>query len=379
MATKKEAIAKQKTQVNGKNGKTLDGCGRKPLAPEMEETLFQWIIDRRSNKLRVSRIMIMKKAKILYDEMLDHEASKFEATRGWLEKFMKHHGLSLRQRTSVAQKDPDQLINRIVSYLIQARRLQQKFKFAPCNIYAMDETPVWEDMVATTTGEKVGAKEVLMLSTGHEKARVTVCLCAKANGSKLKPFIVFKGAKREAVRLNNKFRGRCVVASSPDGWMNTELTLQFNMNILGSFSFGARRFVEQAIQSQGEPSLYNEWLSNVGIHQATDAGNLKSPTGQAIVSWILSAWADLDSTIIAKSFKFCGLNLAVDGNEDGLIHCLKEGQSCHSGAEIFQEQLAILSEPDTNPFDRLVAEDIDEATPESRLIDIDDEDEIEIF
>ena len=117
----------------------------------------------------------------------------------------------------------------------------------------------------------------------------------------------------------------------------------------------------------------------VGIHQATDAGNLKSPTRQAIVSWILSAWADLDSTIIAKSFKVCGLNLAVDGNEDGLIHCLKEGQSCHPGAEIFQEQLAILSEPDTNPFDRLVAEDIDEATPESRLIDIDDEDEIEIF
>ena len=65
--------------------------------------------------------------------------------------------------------------------------------------------------------------------------------------------------------------------------------------------------------------------------------------------------------------------------KNNLIHCLKEGQSCHSGAEIFQEQLAILSEPDTNPFDRLVAEDIDEATPESSLIDIDDEDEIEIF
>ena len=268
--------------------------------------------------------MIMKKAKILYDEMLDHEASKFEATRGWLEKLMKRHGLSLRQRTSVAQKDPDQLINRIVSYLIQARRLQQKFKFAPSNIYAMDETPVWEDMVATTTVEKVGAKEVLMRSTGHEKARVTVCLCAKADGSKLKPFIIFKGAKREAVRLNNEFRGRCVVASSPDGWMNTELTLQFNMNILGSFSFGKRLLAwdsfECHIQSAVSADLkaksfeelivpggcrkylqapnvswnkpfkakvshhYDEWLSNVGIHQATDAGNLKSPTRQAIVS-----------------------------------------------------------------------------------------------
>ena len=67
-----------------------------------------------------------------------------------------------------------------------------------------------------------------------------VCLCAKADRSTLKPFIVFKGAKREAVWLNNEFRGRCVVASSPDGWMNTELTLQFNMNILGLSSFGKR-------------------------------------------------------------------------------------------------------------------------------------------
>ena len=78
----------------------------------------------------------------------------FEATRGWLERFMRRHGLSLRQRTSVAQKDPDQLINNIISYLIQVRRLQQKFKFAPRDIYAMDETPVWEDMVVTTTVEK---------------------------------------------------------------------------------------------------------------------------------------------------------------------------------------------------------------------------------
>ena len=73
----------------------------------------------------------MKKAKLMYEEMEGEEPKAFEATRGSLETFMRRHGLSLRQRTSVAQKDPDQLINKIVSYLIQVRRLQQKFKFAP--------------------------------------------------------------------------------------------------------------------------------------------------------------------------------------------------------------------------------------------------------
>ena len=47
---------------------------------------------------------------------------------------------------------------------------------------------------------------------------------------------------------------------------------------------------------------------------------------------------------------------------------------------MLKEQLSILSEPDTNPFERLVSEqDIAEAIPESKLIDIDEEDEIDIF
>ena len=47
----------------------------------------------------------------------------------------------------------------------------------------MDGTPVWEDMVATTTVTKKGSKDVAVQPTGHEKARVTVCLTAKAMGA----------------------------------------------------------------------------------------------------------------------------------------------------------------------------------------------------
>ena len=64
----------------------------------------------------------------------------------------------------------------------------------------MDETPVWEDMVATTTVENMEAKEVHMQPTGQEKARVPVCTTAKADGTTLKPCIVTKKAKQEAAR-----------------------------------------------------------------------------------------------------------------------------------------------------------------------------------
>ena len=82
----------------------------------------------------------------------------------------------------------------------------------------MDEMPVWVDMVGTTTVNATGARDVILKSTGHENVRVSVCFkakAAKADGTKLKPFIVFAGAKREANNLNDEFENKCAVTSSP--------------------------------------------------------------------------------------------------------------------------------------------------------------------
>ena len=76
----------------------------------------------------------------------------------------------------------------------------------------MDETAVWADMVANTTVDDIGTRSVSLKTTGHEKVRVSVCLSAKADGTKLKPMIVFGGAKRESKALNEEFKSRCVVA-----------------------------------------------------------------------------------------------------------------------------------------------------------------------
>ena len=153
---------------------------------------------------------------------------------------MRRHGLSLHRRTSIGQKDPQQLINRLVLYVIHAGRMQMRCNFKASQIYAMDETPVWQDMIGTTTVSKVGSQDVVLKSTGHEKARVLVCLTARADGTKLKLFIVFKGAKREVATLNQEFHGKCILALSENGWMNTPLTLEWVQKVLGSFSFNQR-------------------------------------------------------------------------------------------------------------------------------------------
>ena len=81
-------------------------------------------------------------------------------------------------------------------------------------------------MVPETTVKATGAKDVLMKSTGHEKVRDSVCLAAKLDGTKLKPFIVFGAAKIESKSLPDEYKQQCAVASSSNAWKNEELTLR---------------------------------------------------------------------------------------------------------------------------------------------------------
>ena len=52
----------------GAKRKRLDGAGRPLMDEQLEQTLVEWVLERRSNLLRVSRKTIMVKAKSLFDE-----------------------------------------------------------------------------------------------------------------------------------------------------------------------------------------------------------------------------------------------------------------------------------------------------------------------
>ena len=84
--------------------KRLKGGGRKVLDVQLENQLVEWIYDRRSKGLRVSRKQIMMKGKYLYEDGCEEsERSLFVASNGWLCNFMSRNGLSLRRKTTTAQ------------------------------------------------------------------------------------------------------------------------------------------------------------------------------------------------------------------------------------------------------------------------------------
>ena len=75
----------------------VEGGGRKFTNNELEDEVLNWIHRRREKMLRVSRKLIMFKAKPIFDEKCgDYEALKesFVASNGWLVKFMKRSHLS---------------------------------------------------------------------------------------------------------------------------------------------------------------------------------------------------------------------------------------------------------------------------------------------
>ena len=82
-------------------------------------------------------------------------------------------------------------------------------------------------MISNTTVADKGRKSAVLKTTSHEKRKVTVTLDAKANGDKLKPYIVFPGRKREVENLekDSAFKNRCYVESTINGWMNENTTI----------------------------------------------------------------------------------------------------------------------------------------------------------
>ena len=68
---------------NSKKRIRLEDGGRKPLSNEMEETLLEWIMERRLKMLRMSRKIIRKKTLLIYED-LKHTAPDCYDENYWL-------------------------------------------------------------------------------------------------------------------------------------------------------------------------------------------------------------------------------------------------------------------------------------------------------
>ena len=146
--------------------------------------------------------------------------------------FMTRKGLSLRKKTTVCQNPPSACIEKLVDFIMHVRSFRIRHQFTNESIYAMDETVCWMDMPSDTTVHFTGARSVSLKTSGHEKDHYTVVLTTKADGSKLKPFIVFKGKGTRLIKNLSSIPG-LVVRFSANGWLNDSLTIEYLRTVVG--------------------------------------------------------------------------------------------------------------------------------------------------
>lgn len=347
----------------------LTGGGRKKLSVELEERLSEWIYSMRDKHDRVSRNMIKHKALEIYPSVSDG-GKMFVASAGWLQRFLKRNDLSLRRRTTMTPKDPNLLTEKLVSFVDYIGKAVRSKGILESDIIAMDEATVW---FHTASPAAEGVNGAAPKATGPEDSHLTVVLAAKADGTKLKPYIVFRGGAVEAMAMQQHVSG-AVISSSVNGWMNDALTADWLQSVVGKFNAtprllvwdsyrchigaatkaelkrgynittaeipgGGTKYVQAPDVMWNQPfkqslhDAYDRWAAGDADKDYAAGGNLKAPARRLLVDWVVAAWDKLDKDMIRESFKACGLSVKSDGSEDDLILCFREGQPCAAGRE----------------------------------------------
>ena len=332
--------------------------GKKAAWPELEIDLLAWITEKRNNGLAIlPSIVRLKALDLAKDEKYNIPEGHFKAGNHWCQRFMKRNNLSLRQKTTLAQRLPDDYEEKIVRFhrFIIDRRKENSY---PLHFIAnMDETPLTFDMPPNRTINSTGEKTVKIRTTGNEKNRVTVVLACCGDGSKLKPMVIFK--RKTVPKINNKHG--VVVSSQEKGWMDTE-QMKVWIDKVWRWQFGGlrksllvydafeahvtdrvkalfkRERTDLAVIPGGLTSIlqpldvslnkpfkdgvrrqWMQWMAE-GIHEFTATGRQKKASEELICSWISQAWNDIPAEMITSSFLKCGITNNLDGSEDDLVY-----------------------------------------------------------
>ena len=286
----------------------------------------------------------------------------FKASLGWYQNWKRRHSVSFRAKTTLAQRLPDDMDEKVVQFhrfIISAR---QRVGYPLSRIFNMDETPMRFELPSSRSLEFTGSRTVPVKTCGAEKRSFTVALAVAADGTKFPPKVIFKGVRtpRDLV-VPNSLR----VSFHKKGWMDESgvkewirqclpRTQNHEQSLLVWDSFRAhltedvkaalkQRKIDVAVIPGGlTPVLqpldkclnkpfkdsirrkYLAWMIS-GPFEYTPSGKKKAPTRNLVLRWVNEAWREIPAEMVTKSFKTCGISNALDGTEDDELYA-EEGQ-----------------------------------------------------
>uniref|UniRef100_A0A8C4SMW6 HTH CENPB-type domain-containing protein n=1 Tax=Erpetoichthys calabaricus TaxID=27687 RepID=A0A8C4SMW6_ERPCA len=316
--------------------------GKRAQFPQVEVALADYIQDRRQLGYAVSTEMIQMKA---CDIAKEHgiPITQFKASRGWITRFMRRNGLSIRWHTTISLCLPDKYEEKLLAFQKYIIQLRQQKTYLMGQISNAKQTPVYFENPSNTTVNAVGDKSVPVRTGGREKQRCTVMLTILVDGKKLPPYVIFK---RKTLPKNEKFLPGIIISAQQKGWMDNDLAIDWlkcvwqcrpgsllkmpNMLVMDSFHGHLTEGVKKR-QKDGKTDqliipggmtlllqpldvcinwpfkahvlrMYTEWAATA-VHDTTPTGKMKAPT--------------LD--LVVKTFKKCSISNSIDGSEDDIL------------------------------------------------------------
>ena len=360
-------IRKWKTQEDeirkAKQGSRIVKARRLAKYPELEKKVCEFVDGKRKKGLPCSREDIRDHALRVKRELGIQD--NFRASSGWCTRFMKRNLYSDRRPTKIAQKLPDHYVDKMFDFQRFIIRRRGEAQYLLQSIGNMDETPVCQDMLPRNTVDDTGKRSILIKSTGHEKSRYTVVLCAMADGTKLKPMIIFK-RKTPPKWLNSKgqngFPSGVVIHWNEKGWMDEAACLKWIKEVWGlrpghlrnpksllvwdhfaaHLTDGVKQKVRQyntnvavipggltgvlqpldvSLNKPFKDGLRRRWKDWIGSGQQTftKSNNMRAADLRLCATWVKESWDDIPKEMIIKSFKKCCISNAMDGTEDDMI------------------------------------------------------------
>uniref|UniRef100_A0A8C5MVE4 HTH CENPB-type domain-containing protein n=1 Tax=Leptobrachium leishanense TaxID=445787 RepID=A0A8C5MVE4_9ANUR len=333
--------------------------GAKTSYGALEAELHTWVMECRQNGYCVTRMGIRLRAKD--DKLKAPGIENFVASAGWCTRFMNRFSLCLRQRTKISQKLPKDLDEKVMSFhsfIIKQRRIHD---YDLGDIGNMDETPMTFDLPSNKTVASLGEKTIFLRTTGNEKNHFTVVLSCLANGTKLRPVIIFK---RKTLPKKVKFPPRITVRTHGKGWMDEDGTKKWieeiwngrpgaalkkkpSLLVWDMFRAHTSDDIKQLAKSSqvtlavipggltsvlqpldvclNKPfkdrvrKMWHEWMSS-GQAQLTKVGNLQKPEIELIAKCVRDALEEIPEEMVQRAFKKCGISNAMDGSEDSALY-----------------------------------------------------------
>ena len=319
-----------------------------PKFPDMEECLAEWVFAQREDGIGVHGKAISAKARELHAELYEGEPIDFNASKGWLSRFLQRNKLCSRRVTTVGQQLPDDAQDLAKEFLDDVKDDIAANDLAPVAVGNMDESPFWFDLPSNQTYDMQGVKTVRMRTTGHEKLRFSVVLTALANGTKLMPMLIFRNLKNVP---KGNFPKNCHIAVSKGGCMTTDLMTQWMDKVwqrrpgnifrkpgllvcdkhrshthADTVTALKRRFATSVVFIHGgmtsllQPcdvswnksmkskvrERWNAWLQE-GEKEFTRSGKRKRASYDMVAKWVVEAWDEVPREMISTSFVKCGL------------------------------------------------------------------------